>query len=255
MEEKQGRQEKLTTGGNIVIKSRFLTWLDNFWYHYKWHVIVIAFFVFLGVVCFVQCASKPTGDMTVAFAGNYTLSGAQKESINNVFNGIAPKKEYGDGRETVILTDFSAYSEDELKSLYTDENGDFAVAAYNNAKQVNTENIKNFATYVQTGDSAVWLVSKYVYEYQNLDVLSVPLSELYETAPESAVDEGEIGYGYAILLGDTELYQYYDALKVLPADTLVLMPKSFALWGESSNEERYQTFLQLYHSIVEFEAP
>ena len=36
-------REDKREAGEIVVNNRFLTWLDNFWYHYKWHVIVSAF--------------------------------------------------------------------------------------------------------------------------------------------------------------------------------------------------------------------
>ena len=76
----------------------------------------------------------------------------------------------------------------------------------------------------------------------------VPLAELYGEVPKSAYD------GYAIRLADTELYRYYDALKVLPKDTLILLPRNY-LWGESADEESYAQFEALFRAIVEFKAP
>ena len=241
------REEKLK-GGELVIQNRFVRWLDNYWYHYKWPTIVVAFFLFVGVVCFAQCSTKEQGDVTVAFAGGYTLSAEEQARIAEVLCGIAPERADGKGKLEVMLSPYSVYTEDEMKAAYTDADGKLDVYSFNNAKQVSKDHLSTFGTYIMTGESAVWLVSEYVYEVQNLQKLAVPLTELYEVPPAGAYD------GYAIRLADTELYQYYDVLKKLPADTLIIMPQSY-VWGESANTDSYTEFLNLYHAIVDFKKP
>ena len=248
MEQRQGGKEK-QTAGEIIIQNRFIKWIDNIWYHYKTHILVVAFFILVGVVCFAQCSSGANGDLTISYAGGYTFGHSERENIIDVFDAIAPEKADKSRKLTVLLNDFSIYTEEELRTLYTDEDGVFSAAGYSTAKQINSDHLKNYGTYVMTGESAVWLVSEYVYDYQNLKEIAVPLSELFESRPESAYDD------YAIRLCETELYAYYDALKVLPQDTLIVMPHSFAMWGEYSNEESYAEFLQLYRSILDFKKP
>ncbi len=241
------REEKIAAG-EVVIENKFLRWLDNYWYHYKWPTLVVAFFLFVGIVCFAQCSTREQGDVTVSFAGGYTLTTEEHAKIVDVFEAIAPKKADDGGQMSVLFSTYSVYTEDELKKTYTDEDGKLDVYSYNNAKQVSKDHLNTFGTYVMTGESAVWLVSEYVYETQNLQKIAVPLSELYEAVPESAYD------GYAIRLADTALYQYYDVLKILPEDTLIVMPHSM-VWGESSDEEAYAEFLSMYRAIVEFQKP
>ncbi len=241
------REDKITTG-EVVIENKFLKWLDNYWYHYKWPTVVAAFFLFVGIVCFAQCSTREQGDATVTFAGGYTMTAEEHAKILDVFNAIAPEKADGEGQISILLSAYSIYTEDELKPTYTNEEGKLDVYAYNNAIQVSKDHLNTFGTYVMTGESAIWLVSEYVYEVQNLQRVAVPLTELYETVPASAYD------GYAIRLADTELYQYYDVLKILPEDTLIVMPHSM-VWGESSDGEVYAEFLKLYHAIVDFQKP
>lgn len=247
MKDTERREEKLA-GGEIVIRNRALAWLDNFWYHYKWHVIVIAFFVMVSAICFVQCGTKNKTDAIIAFAGSTSLRGEQYEPILDVFESLLPTE---DGEKRVFgWHGFSIYDEETLKQLYTDPDTDkLSQYAYNNAKQVNTNNIKDFSTYVLTGDSAVWLVSEYIYQYQQLDQRVVPLAETFGgEIPEGAYD------AYAIRLSETALYQYYDVLKVLPEDTLLVFPKALVI-GASSNAETYAQYQTLYRAIIEFEAP
>jgi len=42
-------QNEKIEAGEIVVENRFLRWLDNFWYHYKWHTIIISFFVIMAL--------------------------------------------------------------------------------------------------------------------------------------------------------------------------------------------------------------
>ena len=243
-------QNEKIEAGEIVIENRFLKWLDNYWYHYKWHTIVIAFFVVMGVFTFRQCINRQEGDLTVAYAGGYTLNSNEHNNIAKVLGSLVPDEKGDGGHLSVVLSAYSIYTDEELRALYTDENGELAIAAYNNAKQVSLDHFQTFSTYLMTGDSAVWFVSEYVYRDCGLDFSHIarPLAEVYgEDLPAVAYD------AYAIRLADTELYRYYDALKVLPEDTLILLPHSY-VWGESANEESYRFFEALFRAIVDFKA-
>lgn len=244
---KQEKNDKLETSGKITVNNRFIRWLDNFWYHHKWAVIVVAFFVFVGVVCFVQCSTTETGDIKIVFAGGYTLNDAQKENIAAVFEMISPEKEDG-SRLSVLLNDFSVYSEDEMRKLSTDDDGNFSVMTYENMNQVSKNNLDLFGTYIMAGESCIWLVNETVYENQNLKKLAVPLAELFEQVPDGAYDE------YAFYLSDTALYRQYDALKVLPEDTLIVFSQRLYI-NPYFDEAAYEENRQMYRAIVDFKKP
>ena len=62
--------EEKYKGQEVQIQSKFLKLLDNYWYHYKWHTILIGFFAMVLIVCFVQCSSVEDHDVVVCFSGN-----------------------------------------------------------------------------------------------------------------------------------------------------------------------------------------
>lgn len=242
------RPDKIEAG-EIVVRSRFLTWLDNYWYHYKFPTIVVLFALFICTVCFVQCTRRETGDVTVTFGGSYDLVGEEKEAFLDVLNAIAPKNEKSGEAMSVIMTSYSIYTEEELRSRFFDEEGKFDEVSYQTAKNFNTDRIKDFGSYLMTGESAVLFVNQFIFDYQNMATLAVPLSELYgDAVPGSACNE------YAIRLGDTDFYRYYPAVQVLPEDTMIVLCKSY-IWGASSDEETYAEFEALFRAIVEFKAP
>ena len=243
------RYEK-QAAGEIVVQNRFVKWLDNFWYHYKWHTIVIAFFLFVGVVCFVQCStSQGSAAIRLAYVGGYEPTAEERQNILNVFESVSPEEEGTGVGMAVDLRTFGVYSEEQIKKLCWDEEaGQVHTPSANSLQQLSHSNFEQFYSYSQTGDSAVWLVSENVYR-ENLDRSRIrPLSDLYQTAPESAYDE------YAIRLSETALYNYYDALKALPEDTLIVLPRQLVL-GSSSDDGTYATFVAMFRAIVEFQAP
>ena len=168
----------------------------------------------------------------------------------DAINAVSPKDEKSGDRLTVSLSSYSIYNEEELKKLYTNpETGVRDDAGYNTARGYNLEQLEAFGTFLKTGESPVLFVNEFVFEQRKLSELCVPLSELYgENIPASACSE------YAIRLGDTEFYQYYAAVQVLPADTLLVLAKPFYM-GATSNEEVYARYEQLYDNIVNFKMP
>ncbi len=246
--ENKEREEKLTTEG-IAIRHPILLWFENLWYHHKWTIILVAFFLFVAIVCFAQCATTPHKDVYVTFGGSYTMTSEELQSVERVFGDLS-KSTFPEKSPAVGIVSYPFYTEEELRALFTDpETGDFNGASYNMAKGQNADRLKELSSYMMTGECSIWLVNTSVYEAQHMnEKLAVPLAETFGKTPEGAYDE------YAVRLGDTAFYQYYEALQVLPADTLIVFTRSYFM-GASSNAETYAQFKALYRAIVEFEAP
>lgn len=236
--------------GEIVVNNRFFKKLDNFWYHYKWPVILISFFLIVGVICFTQCATKEKSDLRVAFAGDFSVNSKgepiQAEDMQqfvDLLESFAPLNEDGNAC-SIKHTSFYIRNPENLKDEYTGMD-------FNSIKATISENMSAFDTHIMLGDSAVYFVSLEAYEIMpNIRTLMRPLANLYGDAiPASAYD------AYAIRLGDTAFYQYYDLVnQMLPPDTLILLPAQLQMGG-SAPDEVYARYEQLFRAIVEFQAP
>ena len=232
MEEKQQAPD-------ITQHSRLFRWLDNFWYHYKWPVIIVAFFLIVGIIGFSQCAAQEKTDLTLAVAvPNPDLGGEPLEVFAGIFDGLLPADSNGDGQKRVALAQFSIYTEDELVALYTytdPETGEERVQTDGlvAARHYNAERIQSLQTYMMTGECAVWLVSPYVYE---------------------TMMEGQLPVSATAVLGDTALYGYYEALREqLPPDTLIVLTQP--VMGAMSDPASFSQAQDYYHAIVGFTAP
>ena len=250
--EDRNREEKQEGRRIVLEKGRFLSWLDNFWYHYKWHTVAVCFVLLILLVCFVQCGSRETGDVTFAYAGDCNMTQSEYRAFVDSLDALALKKEGEDGTVTVVLNNYAVYTEAEeekLRALYKDKDGNFDNLAFQNAWQQSKSNLQTFGDLVMSGQTALYFVSESVYKYQNLEKLAAPLSDYFETPPAAAY-----GDGYAIRLADTEFYKYYEALHFLPENTLVVLTKPY-IFGTTSDETTYQYFEDLFLGVVNFKAP
>ena len=235
-------------GGEIVVENRFLRWLDNFWYHNKWTVIVVGFFLIIGVIGFVQCASNKQSDLIVTYTGDYAMSEEERQRLLTVLESLTLKKKDGVGRQSVKLNNYLIYDPEKLKEAFTDEDGELYLMGYNNTLAESKKSLQAFDSYVGTGDSALYLISEYAYGLRpDLGVMMRPLDTLCgENRPESAYDD------YAIRLADTAFYRYYQGiLGFIPKDTLLLMPAKTVF----TDEQDYANYEALWHAIVEFQEP
>jgi hypothetical protein len=258
------RDEKLEAG-KIVVQNRFLNWLDNFWYHYKWHTIVIGFFVMVFAICFTQCATTARSDVIVTYAGGYTLSARESEEIGKLLTDFLPLGEDGVG-DSAGLNPFPIYTEQVLGEMYTytdEETGELKKDnyAYSTAKKTNQDRISAFSDFLMTGTSSVWMVGQDVYDTEAEDLargdtpdgLGLVVHERLVPLAELGVDLTHAYDDYAIRLGDTDFYKHYEIMKLLPADTLLVFSKAMVV-GEVADEEIYARHRALFLAIVNYKA-
>ena len=240
--------QKTQYGEIVVPKSKISLFFENVWYHYKWHIIIIAFFVLVFGVCIAQCLGTEQPDVVVTYAGGYTLSSAEVNTFNQILNGLLEHSS-DDARSVVALAHYSIYTQEELHQMYygddTEENG-AASLAYNSARQTNVTNASNFSNFLLTGETAILLVSEWVYQNKIDTERMMTLESVLGYTPDTAVD------AYAVKLCDTELYKTYEALQVLPKDTLIVFARP-TIAGPTANEDVYAIHKKLFRAMIEYQ--
>ena len=117
----------------------------------------------------------------------------------------------------------------------------------------NVNEIKSFNDFLSTGECSVLFVSEYLYgelamrdSTDNGDI-RLTMAEIFgDDLPEGVMPDG-----CGIRLGDTEIYKYYEALQVLPEDTVICVLRSY-YYGASSNKEKHAMSVDLFKNIVTF---
>ena len=59
--------------------------LENFWYYYKFHVLIGAFLLICVIVFVRDMLNKVTYDYTVAFLGDYTINDEDSKALQAWF--------------------------------------------------------------------------------------------------------------------------------------------------------------------------
>ena len=80
--------------------------VGNFFYHYKWYLIIGALFLLIGIVGFRQMAlsGKTKADLSVLYAGDARFAGGDEDAVMNALSSILKEDIDGDGERKVFLS-------------------------------------------------------------------------------------------------------------------------------------------------------
>ena len=183
--------------------------IDNFWYYYKIHVLVVVFILFVASVFIKDIVTKVDYDYSVAFVTEEMMTNEEISSIQSVFEREAEDLN-GDGEIHVEVQN------------YTIPQGDSADPQLVAAGQT------KLTVDIQEGTSMIFFLSPGCYEsYKDSGVLPADESEYIKfsdcTCYEEAGSPKELGdlMGALRLVEDTKLKKdqnkmdYYEANKEL----------------------------------------
>ena len=241
------------TAGDITSASPLLRRLDNFWYHNKWTVIVVAFFVSVAVICLIQFIGRPDYDTSVVFASTYRMNKEERAEFEKLITRVCPEDFNDDGEKLLNIVEYQVYSEEEYESAreeyaaMTNENGETDAFQING--KYNSDEYKNFSQYTMTGESSVYILSPYLYSILRDAHRLQPLSELYA---DGDLPAGAMEDGFGIALKDTDFYKYNSAAQVLPENSVICLHLP-TVSGRSSNEDLYAEDVAFFKAIADFE--
>ena len=226
----------------IKCQNKITKWFDNYWYYYKWKVIIAAFLIFVLIVCTVQAFSNTDSDMIVMYAGEFLSTSPEVPNIEDALSAVLPEDYSGDGKKEVVMSMMNVYSEERIKEL---EALGYAISRPNNDNELG-----KFQDLIVTGEYHVCLLDPWLYQTVQEQGGFAKLSDVLGYTPESAVDE------YAIKLSDTEFGQYFAGVTSLPENTYLCLrtPGTLkSMFGGKS--EKYDQAIAMIKAIVEFKAP
>lgn len=213
-----GGEEKLSPA-SLTESSRALRWLDNFWYHHKWGVIITLFFAVILIVGVVQICDRESYDMQVSVAVPYTMKAQEKEDFVDLLAQFC--QDYNeDGKTLVFLHADQVYSSEEYeseKAYWEQQSEQFYIDSAYNLNQ-----LEDFEQYIMQGECTLMFLSPYVYSLKKESDHLLPLVELYGDA---ALPSGATEDGLGIRLAETDFYRYNPAAHALPADTIICLQR------------------------------
>lgn len=224
--------EKLDTGGPVIKKGKILTWLDNFWYHYKWHSLIALFLIFTITVCTVQMCGKESYDMHVLYAGGHSFNRSGEDGDYPEYTKAKTTlksfiNDYDDNGEVELsLRDLFIPNQDDMKGMSESE----YQLAYNDREAMKT--------LIVSGDYYLCFLSAEVFDGYTRPEGLRNLTEFVEDGVSVRYYEKS---ECAIYLNSTN-FSRLAGFSELPADTLIVLRSTVGSGplGKNSNEKQYK---------------
>ncbi|MBQ8696509.1 MAG: hypothetical protein IJ519_02210 [Clostridia bacterium] len=225
--------------------NRLIKWLDNYWYHYKWHTLIVSFFLVVGVICTVQMLNKEEYDVYALYSGGKYFTVDEQKAVEEAFSYVIEDYD-GNGEKNACLTRIVVLSAEELKQKQEEANAENENLAYNFESR--TDAIEQLSMELMTGQSYVCFFSEGMYDQVKDKDRFVTLDSIFDTVPEGAVDE------CAVRLSETNFGSYFsEALSVMGEDTVVCLRKiSVQDAGSDKKTEEYENHTEFFKKIIEF---
>lgn len=240
------RPEKMQPG-EISERSPLIAWLDNFWYHYKWTVIIGAFFITILIIGIVQIAGRVRYDAVVTVVVPATPDSRQTEDMEALLVRLMPNECNVKGEKQVSLRSWQVYSEEEYR--IEKESVEAESQQFNLNAKYNEDELSGFRQYSMTGESVICFVSPYIYASLVSTERLKPLAELYGSDPLPA---GIMEDGCGIRLSETDLYRYNPELSGFLPETTILCLLKPTIAGDSSKVENYERFTAFFRALADY---
>lgn len=226
-------------------KGKFVLWLENFFYHYKWHTIIAVLVVIAVTVSSLQMCSKKDVDVHVVYAGSCEISMSSKNGDISEYQTLlksisSAARDYDENGETVVdLETLYMLSNDEIRELEEKLKAAGIEKEYElNVAQI-VENNSIFRDYMTYSDYYVCFISDDLYDiYKTMGDVKcfTPLAPYVEDGTElEYYDE------CTVYLHSTDFY-LLPGVNKLPEDTLICIRAKSAVASHFNSAETNEIY-------------
>ncbi len=192
-----------------------VSWIENFWYHHKWAVIMIGIFVLIAGIAIFQLIERDSPDAVVMIAGGDYVGDSGVRILKPIFEDNLKGEE--DTAKSTVSVYYVVY-------VPGDANASMAM--------------QQFTSEFSAGDCSLFLLSPELYEIAKETGLLLPLSEIFpDGVPDFASDDT------SLRLGDCPIYRENANLSFLSADLRLCVrsvPMLVQVRDKSSAEARVE---------------
>lgn len=216
---------------------KFLKWLDNFWYHYKWPVIIFTAFAVFAIIMTAQFFSRAEFDLDLLYAGPLNPTPNQLRDAETEISKLISDDLNDDGKKNCQITPFYLLTDEQAKALQAEYDAKEELFFVDRAKLADTQ--QKFTTQISAGNSALLILDPAWYTLLREQDLIIPLSETEGIAGTEL--ENLSADGYSFRLADTPFAQFFTAVQVFPEDTVICLRRistASAFIGKKEAEEQ-----------------
>jgi len=238
----RGKGEENKNPHESHLPQKKVSWLENFWYHHKWHAGLIIAIVAIATVLIVQLITDVPSDVTVLYTGPQAIVGADFDYLDDAFRE-AMGDYNDDGKKEVEFGDNTYLTQtliEQRKALNP---------KYTYDVQANQSAYERYRMDIATCAHMCYMLDPELYQGAAQDEIFVPLEEIFgENIPDCAYDE------CGITLGETEFYKSNSKIQYLPADTVIAIriPAVLDITSDEKQAELLEIHKQFLRDIVEY---
>lgn len=230
-------EENISTAQGVSHKMSASEWIENFWYHYKWHSLIALFLVFTILVCSLQMCQKTSYDVHIMYAGSYEIERTSKDGTPEYESFISSLSRVcedfdKDGIITANLRDLFLLSAEEIEEVEKDKEHEVNYVLIN-------QNTEIFKDNMAMSDYYVCLISKSLYdEYKNYgnETMFVPLAQYVKN--DTSLEFYDTG---AVLLSSTG-FSTLPGISNLPKDTVICLRRVSAVAEHLNKKQSAEQF-------------
>ena len=233
----------------VALKPKWKSWLENFWYHYKWHTIVSVFLLTVVTVITVQMCTRTTYDAYIVYAGNYEIkkstpgaSSPYSEALKSL--GRVTEDFNGDGEKNVSFSNLFVVNEAEKDKLLEGTNN---LEVNETLVREDTDTLESLIVY---SDYYVFFLSERLFkEYEAIGegVMFVPVDEFIDPELDyEYASQGRTGV-YLRSLGFGELPTFCD----MPHDTVVCL-RYMNEFKKKQSADKYEESKTIFENILTY---
>lgn len=236
--------EKLEGAEIDASSNKFYKKVENFFYHYKWHVIIISFFAIVILVGLFEVFGKIEPDAIISYGGPYAMNAKEKAEIQKVLSEALDEDLNGDGRKKITLNQYQICTEEELNNINKDSAEKNEKDPSNDAAHISggeiAQNKDQFYDSVNLGISAILFVGDELYPEL---VANGRIQKVENIFPAKQPRYQTDGYSYR--LGDLPIYRDNEALQILSPETRVCLMVKYIHTSQSEYDVMKTAFIEL----------
>lgn len=205
-------------------ENSLIKFAENIWYHYKWAIMIVSFFVVVLVVCITQQMSNKKPDVFIYHVSSAGLTATSVENLRDCLSGFAVDYN-GDG---VVNVDYK-------EEIYI---ADTISVAGGQLSVTDSFNLELFA-----GECVIYIMDESFYK-GNSDYM-VSIEDILGYLPDGAYDDK------ALLLSELPAYKTAPGLCDLPRESFICVRKKRIGLNEMDSKD-YDNNLDYFRKFVEF---
>ena len=226
--------------------NKALKWLDNFWYHYKWTVIIVAFVAIFLVVAVGQMVNKEKVDAYVMYAGPTSFMPSEIDEMQSAFANVMGDLN-GDGKRVVQFIDLTVLTDERIEE--NKKKAEQEGKEYKPDMEYVSQMRQKFKLQLAAGDAYLLLVDPQLYK-EDYEV------GMYKTLESLGIDSEFSHDDSSIKFRETDYGKFFSIFEKLPDDTLMCM-RVINVTGKArgkTEQAKFDSQLELMKKMVDFKS-